>query len=105
MVKVAVILKTISDAWQWWKELRKAALVAKIQVSVISEQINEDKEEAEWETVVARINFVQDWAWEANKDKQNQGDIATLPAECYNCTSQTHFSFTLLASPFSPFIP
>ena len=56
-------------------------MVAKIQVHRIKMEEEEERTDAEWETIVARTNFVQDWAREANKDKQEQGKNPTLPPE------------------------
>ena len=51
--------------------MRKAALVAGIQVNTVGVSIDEEESmDVRWETIVARTNFVQEWAREANKDKQ-----------------------------------
>ena len=73
------MLKTVASAWIQWKELRKAALVAAVQVNQV--EVKEEKEDEEWEVMVAKTNFVQDWAQEANKDKQKQDGDPTLPSE------------------------
>ena len=64
-----VTLKTMASVWMRWKELRKVALVVEIQVNQVETREEEEVDE-EWEAMVARTNFAQDWAWEANKDKQ-----------------------------------
>ena len=77
-VEGKVILKTVASAWIQWKELRKAALVAEVQVNQVKVE-EEERMDEEWE--VARTNFAQDWAQEANKNKQEQGENPTLPSE------------------------
>ena len=74
-----VTLKTVASAWIRWKELRKAALVAEIQVNQVEVKEEEEKMDEEWEAMIARTNFTQDWAQEANKNKQEQGENQTLP--------------------------
>ena len=54
MVEGKIILRTTTNAWERWKELRKKALVATVAV-------DEEKEE-DWEIRVARTNFAQEWA-------------------------------------------
>ena len=66
-VEGEVMLKTMASTWVRWKELRRVALVVEIQVNQVKMEEEEEMDE-EWE--VARTNFVQDWAQEANKDKQ-----------------------------------
>ena len=66
-VEGEVTLTTVASAWIQWKELRKAALVAGIQVNQVKVKEEEGMDE-EWE--IARTNFAQNWAQEANKDKQ-----------------------------------
>ena len=79
-VEGEVTLKTVASAWIRWKELRKAALVAEVQVNQV--EIKEERMDEEWEVIVAaKTNFAQDWAWEANKNKQEQGESPTLPPE------------------------
>ena len=41
----------------------------------------EEEEEMDEEWEIARTNFAQDWAQEANKNKQEQGKNPTLPPE------------------------
>ena len=41
----------------------------------------EERMDEEWEVMVAKTNFAQDWAQEANKNKQEQGKNPTLPPE------------------------
>ena len=65
-VEGEVTLRTMASAWIRWKELRKAALVAEVQVNRVEVEEREEMDE-EWE--VARTNFVQDWAREANKNE------------------------------------
>ena len=74
------MLKTVASAWVQWKELRRAALVAGAQVNQV-EMEEEEKGDEEWEIMVAKTNFAQDWAREANKNKQEQGRNPTLPSE------------------------
>ena len=74
-----VTLKTVASAWIWWKELRKAALIAEIQVNQVEVKEEKEKMDEEWEAMVARTNFTQNWAREANKNKQEQGENQTLP--------------------------
>ena len=51
-----VTLKTITSAWIWWKELRRAALVVEIRVNQVG--IDEEEEvNKEWEAMVTRTNF------------------------------------------------
>jgi hypothetical protein len=64
-------ISTVKDAWQKWKELRSEGAVA--QACLPEEWEIGD----EWEAI-ARTNFAQDWAREANKDKQIE---AKLPEE------------------------
>ena len=64
------MLKTVASAWIRWKELRKAALVATIQVN--QAEVEEERGD-EWDIMIAKTHFAQDWAREANKDKQKQG--------------------------------
>ena len=66
----------MANAWERWKELRRAALVAQVQLTpVIIDRIavkDEEKHEEltiteatdneDWEAVVSRTNFAQDWA-------------------------------------------
>ena len=73
-----VTLKTVASAWIRWKELRKAALVAMIQINQVKV---EEEGEDEWEVMIAKTHFTQEWAREANKDKQKQGKSPTLPPE------------------------
>ena len=68
MVKGEITLRTTANAWERWKELRQKALVATMLI---------DKEEEDWEIKVARTNFAQEWAREANK----QGQTEMLPRE------------------------
>ena len=75
-VEGEVTLKTVASAWIRWKELRKAALVATIQVNQVE---TEEEKEDEWEVMIAKTHFAQEWAREANKDKQEQGRSPTLP--------------------------
>ena len=63
------MLKTVASAWVRWKELRKVTLVAEVRVNQVKME-EEERIDKEWETMVARTNFAQDWAQEANKDKQ-----------------------------------
>ena len=72
------MLKTVASAWTQWKELRKAALVAAIQVNQI--KVEEEKED-EWEVMIAKTHFAQEWAQEANKDKQNGNPTLPLKYE------------------------
>ena len=59
-VEGEVTLKTVASAWVQWKELRKAALVAGIQVNQVKVE-EEERGDEEWEVMVAKTNFVQDW--------------------------------------------
>ena len=77
-VEGEVTLKTVASAWIRWKELRKAALVATIQVNQV--EVEEERED-EWEVMIAKTHFAQEWAREANKDKQEQGKNPVLPSE------------------------
>ena len=54
-----VTLKTVASAWIRWKELRKAALVATIQVNQV--EVEEERED-EWEVMIAKTHFAQEWA-------------------------------------------
>ena len=69
MVEGEIILRTMTNAWERWKELQKKALVATVAV--------DEEGEEDWEIKVARMNFAQEWAWEANKQEQTD----TLPGE------------------------
>ena len=94
-VEGKLALKTVANAWERWKELRRAALVAQIQLAPVTiDQIavkDEEKHEEltiteavdneEWGTIVSRTNFAQDWAREAKEASPKQE--ATLPEE-YN---------------------
>ena len=73
------MLKTVTSAWIRWKELRKAALVATVQIN--QADVEEEKGDEEWEVMIAKTHFVQEWAREANKDKQKQNGNPTLPPE------------------------
>jgi gag-polyprotein putative aspartyl protease len=86
-VQEEVTFRTTTSAWEKWRELRRTALFAQVQVdsvtvdetvirrdmyvlqepelTMIEEQCN-----AEWGAVVLRTNFAQDWAREANEAKQ-----------------------------------
>ena len=86
----------MASAWIRWKELRKAALVATVQVNQV-EVVEGERMDEEWE--VARTNFVQDWAREANKNKQEQGKHPTLPPEYER---HTHIFDENAAKRFSP---
>jgi hypothetical protein len=66
-------LKMVRNAWEHWKELWKAALVARMQVSALG-TTEVWEEMTEWD-IIARTNFAQDWAWEANKDKQKEAEL------------------------------
>jgi hypothetical protein len=79
-VEGKVTLKTVASVWVRWKELRKAALVAEIQVNQVEVEEKERRDE-EWEVMVAKTNFAQDWAREANKNKQEEGGNLTLPSK------------------------
>jgi hypothetical protein len=69
-------LKMVKNMWERWKELRQAALVARMQVSTLV--VTKAWEEmTEWD-VIARTNFAQDWVQEASKNKQTE---AMLPEE------------------------
>ena len=74
------MLKTVASAWMRWKELRKVALVAEVRINQVEVDEKEEMNE-EWEAMVTRTNFVQEWAQEANKDKQGRGEDPTLPPE------------------------
>jgi hypothetical protein len=65
-------ITTVADAWQKWTELRKQEAVA--QVCLLDEM---ELDDSEWDAI-ARTNFTQDWAKEANKDKQAE---TKLPEE------------------------
>ena len=97
-VEGEVTLKTIANAWEKWKDLRRKALVASVQVNsttVDETEIRrdmctmwgpeltmiEEQSDAEWGAMIARMNFAQNWAREANKAKQEQAPIAELPEE------------------------
>ena len=41
----------------------------------------EEQSDAEWGAMIARTNFAQNWAREANEAKQEQAPIAELPEE------------------------
>jgi hypothetical protein len=77
-VEGEVTLKTIMDTWERWKELRQAALVAGIQVNQ-ARISTEEEVDIKWGVMVAKTNFAQDWAQEANRDKQERGENPMLP--------------------------
>ena len=93
-----ITLKTVANAWERWRNLRKRALVASIQVESVTVDetkirkdmctmwepeltMIEEQSDAEWGAMIARINFAQNWAREANKAKQEQAPTAELPEE------------------------
>ena len=79
-VEGEVTLKTVASVWIQWKELRKVALVVGVQVNQVKME-EEERMDEEWEVMVAKTNFAQDWTQEANKNKQEQGESPTLPPE------------------------
>ena len=58
-VEGEVTLKMVASAWIQWKELRKVALVAAIQVNQVG--VEEERED-EWEVMIAKTHFAQEWA-------------------------------------------
>ena len=81
-----VTLKTIANAWERWRDLRRKALVASVQVdsmTVDETEIRrdmctmwepgltmiEEQSDAEWGAMIVRTNFAQNWAREANEAK------------------------------------
>ena len=55
--------------------------VAEVRVNQVEMKEEEEMDEG-WEVIVAaKTNFAQNWAWEASKDKQEQGENPTLPPE------------------------
>ena len=97
-VQEEVTLRTTANAWEKWRELRRTALVAQVQVdsvtvdetvvkkamcvmqkpelTMIEEQCN-----TKWGAVVSRTNFAQDWAQEVNDAKQVLVLTAKVPDE------------------------
>ena len=87
------MLKTVTNAWERWKKLWHAALVAQVHLALVTiDQIEaKNKEQHEeltiieaidnkdWGAVVSRTNFAQDWAWEAKEASLKIK--ATLPEE------------------------
>ena len=63
MVEGEITLQTTANVWERWKELRQKALAATMLI---------DEEEEDWEIKVARTNFAQEWAQEANKQEQTE---------------------------------
>jgi hypothetical protein len=70
-VEGRVILKTVANAWIRWKEIRRATLVAQVQVQPITVNraecepeltFTEATDNEDWGAVVSRTNFAQDWA-------------------------------------------
>ena len=94
-VEGKLTLKTIANAWKRWKELRRAALVAQVQLALVTIDriavreeekheeltITEAVDNEDWGAVVSRTNFAQDWAREAKEASPRQE--AMLPEE-YN---------------------
>ena len=91
-----VTLKIIVNVWEKWRNLRRKALVASVQVNsttVDETEIRrdmctmweleltmiEEQSDAEWGAMIAQTNFTQNWAKEANKAKQVP--TAELPKE------------------------
>jgi hypothetical protein len=70
-------LSTVPNTWEKWRDLRWKELVARIQMPTMEDQIKEG--ESDWE-ILARTNFVQEWAWEAAKAKQGRTE-EKLPEE------------------------
>jgi hypothetical protein len=70
-------LNMVPNAWERWKDLRRKELVARIQMLLMEDLIEEGESDGE---VVARTNFVQEWAREAVKVKQAQNE-EKLPEE------------------------
>ena len=92
-VEGKLMLKTVANAWERWKELQHAALVAQVQLAPVTiDQIEvKDEEEREeltiteavdnkdWGAIVSRTNFAQDWAQEAKEASPKQETV--LPEE------------------------
>jgi hypothetical protein len=60
-------LSTVPNAWEKWRDLRRKELVARIQIPMMEDLIEE--KESDWE-IVARTNFAQEWARETVEAKQ-----------------------------------
>ena len=92
-VEGKLTLKTVANAWERWKELQCTALVVQVQLAPVTidwiEVKNEERHEEltiteavgneDWEAVVSRTNFAQDWAREAKEASPKKE--ATLPTE------------------------
>jgi hypothetical protein len=61
-------LKTVKDAWERWKELRRQALVAQ---TSLPEGEDIEFPEDEW-GAIARTNFTQEWAREAKQAQASE---------------------------------
>jgi hypothetical protein len=68
-----ITLKTMGNAWERWRELRRTMAVAQAQI-----ESDEGSNSDVWDAI-ARTNFAQDWSREANKAKQAQTTEARLP--------------------------
>ena len=97
-VQEEVTFKTMTNAWERWRELRRTALVAQVQVDLVTVDetvirrdmyvlqkseltMIEERCDAKWGAVVSRTNFAQDWAREANEAKQVLALTAKVPNE------------------------
>jgi hypothetical protein len=67
-IKGSVTLRTVKDAWERWKELRRQALVAR---TSLPEEEDIEFPEDEWGTI-ARTNFAQEWAQEAKQTQTSE---------------------------------